>query len=266
MKILYIGDVMAEAGIAAVERILPSLISEERIDFVVAQAENVSDGKGMSADDMHRLQAAGVGAFSGGNHTPHLSELTPLLEDTAQPVIGPANMADCPGQGYKLVQTERGAILVMSLLGSIVGKQSDTEMTNPLKKIDEILATVPRDAYIVSVANLHGDYSSEKKVFGHYLDGRVSIAVGDHWHIPTADAEVLARGTAYITDVGMCGSLDSSLGVSFDSIVPRWRDGYQTRNQLETAGRQQFCALLTEVNDQSGRAEHVQHIRRVWEP
>ncbi len=265
MNILYIGDVMAEMGMQAVERMVPELVRAEAVDLVVAQAENVTDGKGMSPEDMARLQHAGVQAFSGGNHTPYLSSLTPLLEDPAQPVVGPANMVDCPGLGYKLVDTAKGTVLVVSMLGSIVGKQSDLETENPLRQIDEILANVPRDSYVASVVNLHGDFSSEKVVFGHYLDGRVSVVVGDHWHVSTADAQVLPKGTAHMTDVGMCGSLDSSLGVSFDSIIPRWRDGYQTRNALETTGRMQFCALLVDVDEATGRATTVQHIRTVWE-
>ncbi|MGB4800218.1 MAG: YmdB family metallophosphoesterase [Candidatus Saccharimonadales bacterium] len=265
MKILYVGDVMAEMGMQAVEAVLPSLIKTEGIDFVVAQAENVTDGKGMGPEDMQRLQGAGVQAFSGGNHTPHLSVLTSFLEDTAQPVVGPANMVECPGPGYKLVETAKGRVLVVSMLGSIVGKQADVEVENPLKKIDEILANVPRESYVASVVNLHGDFSSEKVVFGYYLDGRVSVVVGDHWHVPTADVQVLVGDTAHMTDVGMCGSLDSSLGVTFDSIVPRWRDGYQTRNNLELSGRLQFNALLVDIDESNGRAVTAQHIRRVWE-
>ena len=263
MKILYVGDVMAELGMQAVEKVLPGLVEKEAIDFVVAQAENVTDGKGMSAEDMQRLQKAGVQAFSGGNHTPHLSGLTSFLEDPAQPVVGPANMADCPGPGYKLVDSPKGMVLVVSLLGSIVGKQANVETHNPLKKIDEILAAVPRESYVASIVNLHGDFSSEKVVFGHYVDNRVSVAVGDHWHVPTADAQVLPKGTAHMTDVGMCGSLDSSLGVTYESIIPRWHDGYQTRNVLADSGRLQFNALLVETDDANGKAITTCHIREV---
>lgn len=181
-------------------------------------------------------------------------------------MVGPANMVDCPGPGYKLADTPKGKVLVMSILGSIVGKQADVETENPLRKIDEILANVPRDSYVASVVNLHGDFSSEKIIFGHYLDGRVSVVVGDHWHVPTADAQILPKGTAHMTDVGMCGSLDSSLGVTFESIIPRWRDGYQTRNELETTGRMQFCALLVDVDETTGRARVVRHLREVWQP
>lgn len=265
MKLLYIGDVMAEMGIRAVERLLPQIVRAEGVDFVVAQSENVTQGKGMSRADYERLRSAGVHAFTGGNHTPARSELYPLLEDPESPVTGPANMPDCPGPGYKIVTSGGLRVLVVSLLGSIVGKQSQAAVENPLKKIDALLTIVPPDSYDASVLNIHGDFSSEKIVAAQYVDGRISLVAGDHWHVPTADAEVLPNGTARITDVGMCGSLDSSLGVKFSSIIPRWRDGRQTRNELETGGRTQFCAVLVDIDEITGKARSISQIRRVWQ-
>jgi calcineurin-like phosphoesterase len=163
-----------------------------------------------------------------------------------------------------LVETPKGTVLFASILGGIVGRQADVATNNPLTTIDEILAREASTDKVAVIVNFHGDYSSEKVIFGYYLDGRVSVVVGDHWHTPTADAQILPKGTAHVTDVGMCGSLDSSLGVKFSSIIPRWRDGLQTRNELETEGRMQFNALLTDVEDKTGRAVNVQHIRKVW--
>lgn len=264
MNILYIGDVMGEEGIAAVEKVLPQLKKDKAVDVVIAQAENVTDGKGMSVADYGRLKMLGVDAFTGGNHTTARAELSQLLENPDEPVVGPANMHDCPGPGYKYVTVNDQRVLFVSLLGAIVGKHADMAMNNPLKTIDEILAhenPSDRDALVV---NFHGDFSSEKLTIGHYLDGRASMVVGDHWHIPTADAGILPKGTAHITDVGMCGSLDSSLGVKFSSVLPRWRDGFQTKNELETTGRMQFNALLVNASDANGRATSAQHIRKVW--
>ena len=149
-------------------------------------------------------------------------------------------------------------------MGQIVGRDSDKPIDNPLRTIDKILADETADKRVATIVNLHGDFSSEKFIIGYYLDGRVSVVVGDHWHTPTADADVLPKGTAHITDVGMCGSLDSSLGVSFDSVVPRWRDGIQTRNVLETSGRTQFNALFVEIDEARGTATRAEHIRQVW--
>jgi len=264
MNILYIGDIMGEMGMAAVAKVLPGLRAEKGIDVVIAQSENVSDGKGLRLVDYERLKVLGVDACAGGDHTVDKPEIFGLLQNPDAPVVGPANMPGCPGAGYKYLMLNGKRVLFVSLLGNVVGKHSEREIGNPLKTIDEILNSqrnVRRDATIV---NFHGDYSSEKVIIGYYLDGRVSVAVGDHWHVPTADAEVLPKGTAHMTDVGMCGSLDSSLGVTFDSVLPRWRDGLQTRNVLETAGRVQFNALLVCVDETTGRATAAEHIRQVW--
>lgn len=261
MNVLYVGDIMAEMGMAVVEQLLPDLRQEKTIDFVVAQAENVSDGKGMTPADMERLQKAGVDFFTGGNHTPTKQALIPLLEDRKAPVIGPANMKECPGRGWKLAQTPKGEVLVISLLGSTVGREPVTE--NPLKTIDKILADTQDIDTVATIVNFHGDYSSEKVIIGQYLDGRVSLVIGDHWHVPTADARVLPKGTAHMSDVGMCGSLDSSLGVTLESVIPRWRDEIQTRNILETNGAQQFNALLIEIDAKTSLAHTVEYIRRI---
>ena len=155
--------------------------------------------------------------------------------------------------------------MIISLLGKIVGKDADLPIDNPLKVVDAILQKEQQNgAPTATIVNFHGDYSSEKRIIGYYLDGRVSAVIGDHWHIPTADADVLPKGTAHITDVGMCGSLDSSLGVAFASLLPRWRDGHQTRNVLETDGRMQFNALLIDIDDQTGLSTGTTQIRTVF--
>lgn len=264
MNILYIGDIMGETGIEVVESVLPGIVVEKSVDFVVAQAENVSEGKGLSLKDYERLRAAGIHAFSGGNWSMHLDETHTLLEDEHAPVTRPANYPeDTVGKRYKIVSSPEGKVLIISLLGSIVGKDAERTMDNPLKVIDEILSTLVNESFVASIVNFHGDYSSEKVVIGHYLDGRVTAVVGDHWHVPTADARVLSGGTAHITDVGMCGSLESSLGVTYESVIPRWRDTIQTRNVLETEGPRQFNAVLVKTNPESKRALSIEQIRIV---
>ncbi len=260
MNILYIGDIMGKPGIKTVSEILPSIKAERSIDLVIAQAENVTDGKGMSPDDMTSLKNMGIDFFTGGNHTPHLSELYPQLEDKSSPVIGPANMDDCPGDGWKYVEVSGKKVLVISLMGSKVG--TPVSAKNPLHTIDEILNVNREVERAATVVNFHGDFSSEKRIVGYYLDGRVTAVIGDHWHVPTADAMILPGGTAHITDVGMCGSLHSSLGVTFDSVIPRWRDNIQTKNELETAGTMQFNGLLITVDESTGRAASVEHIQK----
>ena len=258
MNILYIGDIMGRPGIDVVRDVLPEIKKDRQIDFVIAQGENVTEGRGMSVADMQELQGYGVEFFTGGNHTPNQTELHALLEDESQPVIGPANLRNCPGPGWKYVVTPKGKILVVSLMGAKVG--TPIEATNPLATIDRILDENRNVERLATIVNFHGDYSSEKRVIGYYLDGRASAVIGDHWHVPTADAMVLPKGTAHITDVGMCGSLHSSLGVKTDVIISRWKDGKVNRNELETTGPMQFNAVLIHTGNE-GLATSIEHIQ-----
>jgi len=260
MKVLYVGDVMGEVGVEVVEKILPTLRKEKKIDLIIAQAENVSDGKGITLEDFKRLKKAGVNFFTGGNWSLYREETIPALEDPKQPIIRPANYPKgTPGRGFKYIND----VLVISLLGQIVGRDSDKQVDNPLSVVDVILSDQKRTHAVGTIVNFHGDFSSEKVIIGHYLDGRVTAVIGDHWHVPTADARILPKGTAHITDVGMCGVLNASLGIKFDSVIPRWRDGEKTLNALETEGPRQFNAILIEVN-KDGLADSIEQIQRVF--
>jgi metallophosphoesterase (TIGR00282 family) len=265
MKVLYIGDVMGTVGLEVVEKVLPQLQKKEAYDLIIAQAENVTNGRGITPFDFKRLQDSGVMFCSGGNWTMHEEAIFPALNDPAVPIIRPANYpAGTPGLGHKYISTKQGDVLIISLLGQIVGRDADKPTDNPLRVIDKILETEKAHKKVATIVNFHGDYSSEKFIIGYYLDGQVSAVIGDHWHIPTADAGVLPKGTAHITDVGMCGSLDSSLGVSFEAVIPRWRDGQQTRNTYETTGRRQFNALQIELDAKTGLASEAQLIHQVF--
>lgn len=249
---------MGESGLQTVAKVLPDIKEQEKPDLIIAQAENVTDGKGISIADYRRLQKLGVDFCTGGNWTLNRSEIIKLLEDNNEPIIRPANYpTGTPGLGHKYI----GDTLVVSLLGSIVGKDAEQPVDNPLKTIDQILEK-EQGKFKALVVNLHGDYSSEKVIIGHYLDGKATLVVGDHWHVPTADARVLPKGTAHITDVGMCGALDASLGVKFESVVPRWRDGRHTRNELETEGQRQFNAVLVDADEQN-LAKNIKFMHKI---
>ncbi len=266
MKILYVGDVMGEPGLRVIEKVLPGLIKEEKIDLVVAQSENVTAGRGITPEDFRRMQAAGVDFCTGGNWSLFHDEIIPILDDPNEQIIRPANYPlGTSGLGYKFIETGKDKVLVVSLLGHIVGRDSDKPVDNPLHVVDKILESEKATPHVATIVNLHGDFSSEKRVIGFYLDGRVTMVVGDHWHVPSADAEVLPKGTAHITDVGMCGSLDSSLGVRYDVIVKRWQTGQPSRNELETTGRMQFNALLAETDVKTGLAKNAKLVQKIFD-
>lgn len=262
MNILYVGDIMGEPGMEVVAKVLPDLRREKSVDFVIAQSENVTDGKGITPEDFRKLLSYGVDFCSGGNWSLKRPEIIPQLSDPNQPIVRPANYLEgTPGLGHKYAHTAKGDVLVISLVGHIVGRDADVPIDNPLQKIDEILAREKSHNRGATIVNFHGDFSSEKVVIGHYLDGKVTMVVGDHWHVPTADARVLPGGTAHMTDVGMCGALNASLGIKFSSIIPRWRNNTMTRNELEATGPRQFNALLVAVNDH-GLATSAEHIQK----
>lgn len=243
MNILYIGDIMGSPGREVVKRLLPGIKAEFEVDLVVAQAENVSHGKAMTPNHMDELRAAGIDFFTGGNHSYKRPQLYDRLADPASPVIGVANLVgDYPDDGYKIINTSKGDVLICSLLGAVFPE--DLEITSPLKRIDEILEKHTSTDLAAIVVNIHSDWSSHKVMTGHYLDGRASMIVGDHWHVPTADARILPKKSCYITDVGMVGVYNSSLGIDFDYTIPRWRDEVNTKQVIAKDPPYQFNALL----------------------
>ena len=263
MKILYLGDIMGDPGIEVVRELLPEIKKQYEIDLVIAQAENVSDGKGIRKSDYHELKKIGIDFFTGGNWSLFRTETTELLNDPNEPIIRPANYpsgTECIG--YKYVKTQFGKVLVISLLGQIVGRDATGETDNPLLIVDKILESEANFLKIATIVNFHGDFSSEKLVIGQYLDGRVTAVIGDHWHTATADAMVLPNGTAHITDVGMCGSLDSSLGIKTSIVVNRWRDKKIAKNEIENNGRMQLNGLIIEVDTKTGLSTSVKQLIR----
>jgi len=265
LTVLYLGDVMGSPGRALVTEQLPVLRKRYHVDIVIAQAENISHGKSMTPAHMRELQAAGIDFFTGGNHTIERPAIIPLLADPFEPVAAPMNQAGVdPDWGIKVLRTPRGDILIMSLLGETFPALREP-IGNPLKAIDGALNAVAKQKFIARIVNFHADYSSNKRVIGFYLDGRVSAVIGDHWHVPTADAMVLPGGTAHITDVGMCGTLLTSLGVSKELIIARWRDGAKNKNDIAEGGPYQLNAVLVKINTETALAESITPINMTLE-
>lgn len=262
MNILYIGDVMGRPGRETVARLLPEIREKHAVDLVIAQSENVSHGKAMTPTHMDELIEAGVDFFTGGNHSYKREQLFERLADPDSPVIGVSNVVgEYPDQGYKFITTKQGKVLVCGLLANVF--PADLEITSPLKRIDDILNDAPDDLAAI-VVNIHGDWSSQKVMAGHYLDGRVSLVVGDHWHVPTADSRVLPKGTGHITDVGMVGVLNSSLGIDLSMTIPRWRDEEHTKQLMAEDLPFQFNAILARGAHSKG-ASSVELIQRIIE-
>lgn len=264
LKVLYLGDIMGRPGRDVVNSVLPKLREMYKPDLVIAQSENVSHGKGISPGHLQALKLAGVDVFTGGNHTIERPAVKPLLADPNEPVLAPINQQGVePEWGAKRIKTPQGDLLVVSLLGSVF--PTPFPMKNPLIAIDETLAGAAAQDVAGIIVNFHADLSSEKRVIGYYLDGRVSAVVGDHWHVPSADAMVLPKGTAHITDVGMCGTLHSSLGVSKEIIIARWRDGAKLKNDIAEGGPWQLNGVVVTIDPKTKLATQIERVNEIVE-
>lgn len=257
MKILYIGDIVAKIGRRAVTQVLPKLIEQKQIDFVIAQAENMSTGNGISNKALKEMKEAGVDFFSGGNHSFRNPEGIELMQDPNNNIIRPANYpSETPGRGWQIADTPYGKILVVNLMGQTF---NGPEMEHPLRMVDEILKQNEHEKLAATLVDFHGDLTSEKVAIGFYLDGRVSAVVGSHTHVPTADARVLPGGTAHISDVGMTGPIDSVLGVKKEIIIDRWLEKPKVKFEWPKTGIVRFSAVIIDIaND--GKARSIEQI------
>lgn len=261
MKIMYLGDIMGKPGRDLLADHLSDLRLKYDIDIVVAQSENVTHGKGLSLNHYNELRTHGVDVFSGGNHTFERLDTMRLVADRDKAVTAPLNKLGGNYPKYKLMHSSEGVIFIASIMGTVYPDSKNADFTNQLDSADYLIGEINNINPIASIINFHGDLSSEKVIMGHYLDGKVTAVIGDHWHIPTADYRILPGGTAHITDVGMCGTLDSSLGASFAQVVKRWKTGKKIRLHIEEYGPMQINAVIVEVNSKNHLAKSINQLR-----
>ena len=207
MKLLFFGDVVGKPGREAVAAALPQWRDEHQPDLIVANAENSAHGFGVTADTIAELRSAGVDAFTVGDHY-FDKDFSPLADG---PVVRPANLeGDHPGTGAKVFETALGKkVLLVSILGNAF---IDRPTANFFNIADAVLEDFQDERLDAILLDFHAEATSEKTALGHHLDGRVSAVVGTHTHVPTADTRILPRGTAFQSDVGMCGAQESVIG------------------------------------------------------
>ncbi len=260
MKILFIGDVMGKPGRKAVAALLPKLKKEYEPDIVIANAENLAHGKGITTQTLKDLSDAGVDFYTSGNHIWAKPEGHAILAEKQTKVLRPANFpAGVPGVGAKMVTVGSREILVINLMGRVFMKE---HLDCPFRALDRILEEFKKQKPAAILVDLHAEVTSEKNTFGLYADGRVSAVVGTHTHIPTADERVLPKGTAYITDVGMVGLKNSSIGISYEGVLQTFL--YQTPGKFEIPdqGLVFFNAVLLDIDPQDAKAKSITRIQR----
>ncbi len=261
ITILFIGDIVGRAGRKAVAAIIPELKKELQPDFIIANAENLAHGVGVTKKTLDQCHEAGINLFTSGNHIWKKEEVNEIFQDPDAPLIRPANYDDTyPGQGYTSVVVGTQTLLVANLNGRVFMQE---KFKDPFATIDQILTQHPKEQYAGIIVDFHAEATSEKIAFGWYVDGRVSAVIGTHTHIPTADEKILPGGTAYITDVGMVGPKSSVLGVSTDIIIHNFLhpESRQTHD-IPTTGICLVNAVMVTINTETKKAETITRIYR----
>lgn len=253
MRILFIGDIVGKLGRQTVGRVLPALRKKEKIDLVIANAENLTHGTGASPEHLKEVGEMGVDFFTSGNH---IFDREDAFEKEA-PLIRPANYpTGTPGNGYAFLNHQGKKILVLNLLGwTFMGE----DVGNPFETVEQLLADLSKEKPDLIFVDFHAEATSEKRALGFLLDGRVAAVVGTHTHVPTADAQILPKGTAYVSDLGMVGARDSVLGVESEIIIRRlWKNEREAFQWVEK-GPAVFYSVLVET-DEKGLAKEVQRL------
>ncbi len=252
MLILAIGDIIGRPGRQAVQKLLPSLRQQYGLDLVIANAENSAGGLGVTPTTAGELLAAGADVLTSGNHIWAQKEIIPCL-DSEMPILRPLNYPPgVPGRGYIV----KGQAMVVNLIGRTFISNFDC----PFRAMDQLLAELRAKPPVI-IVDFHAEATSEKMAMGRYLDGRVSAVLGTHTHVGTIDAQLLPQGTAYVTDIGMVGPIDSIIGDDIEAVLQRFLTIIHHRLSVGR-GKIMFNAILVRVDDKSGRATSIERINR----
>ncbi len=257
MKIMTIGDIVGECGSDFIRRELPELAKQYGSDMIIANGENAATGNGLDIDTAEKLFAGGVDVITSGNHIWNKHEMQNRIDDYPN-ILRPANYpGSCPGNGYVIFNAGNIKVLVISLLGNVYMEAFDS----PFDTAKRILER-ENGKYDVSVIDFHAEATSEKAALARYLDGAVTAVVGTHTHVQTSDARIFAKGTAFITDLGMTGPHDSILGVKEECILYKFTTKMPVRFE-QADGTVQFNAAITDIDESTFKAKSITAINLI---
>jgi len=252
------GDVVGRPGLLAVRSLLPKLIGKHQVDLAIANAENSEGGAGVSAESAEALLASEVNLLTSGNHIWSKRQIIPWMEQHPDLLLRPANYPPgAPGKGHTVVTTSDGRKLgVINLEGRVFMKNLDDPFRLALELISELKKQTP-----CILVDMHCEATSEKNAMGAYLDGKVSAVLGTHTHVQTADERILPGGTAFITDVGMVGPLDSVIGIRKELSIERFLT--QRPSGFDVAKNLVYLqGVVVEIDDATGRAHRIERVRQ----
>jgi metallophosphoesterase (TIGR00282 family) len=258
MKILLLGDVCGPAGMKIIKLKLNEIIKEKKIDFTIANGENAAEnGKGITKSNYKDLISAGVDVITSGNHIWDQKDILDII-DQEKKIIRPANFLEgVPGNGYGIYEIKNKKIAVINLIGNVFMKKSQDLFSFTEKLMKKIKLKKDVDFIVIDI---HGEITSEKMALGHYLDGKVTSVVGTHTHVPTADTKILNKGTAYQTDLGMCGDYDSVIGMNKENSIKKFKKDTSAVSHFPAVGPASISGVIVEADDQTGLAKDINQI------
>jgi 2',3'-cyclic-nucleotide 2'-phosphodiesterase len=256
MKVVFIGDIMGEPGRRAIARQLPKVIAQHGVDLVIGNGENVAGGFGITPELAHELFDLGLSVITLGNHAWDKKEITEFIQHEPR-LLRPANYpSGTPGAGSVVAESAGGERLgIVQVMGRIFMPTLDC----PFQVAKREVARLKQETAAI-IVDMHAEATSEKMAMGHYLDGDVAAVVGTHTHVQTADEQILPKGTAYITDIGMTGPIHSVIGIKKEVAIEKFVTGMPRRFEV-AMGPAVFCAVLVELDARLGKAVSIQRIR-----
>jgi len=259
MRILFLGDVVGKTGRVAITDRLPKLRTDWGLDFVVVNGENASNGAGLTAEHAKGILAAGADCVTLGDHAFDQKDMMQFIE-TEPRIIRPLNFSKiAPGRGAKVFEATQGRrVLVTQALGQVFMKRP---FDDPFSAVSEVLKTHGGGVQ-AAIVEIHAEATSEKMAMGHWVDGQASLVVGTHTHVATADAMILNKGTAYLTDAGMCGDYDSVIGMQKLEPLRRFITGMASGRFEPAEGEATLSGVYVETDDKTGRATRIEMVRQ----
>jgi len=260
MKILVVGDIFGRPGRGAIRELLPRIIRERGIDFVIANGENAAGGRGITPKIAEELFESPIDVLTAGNHIWEHSDIHPYLD--SHPILRPHNVSEAlPGTGWGIFSSRSGVrVAVISLQGMIYMNSKGETATNPFLAMDALLPEIEERAD-VSVVDFHAEATSEKRALAFYVDGRVTAFLGTHTHVQTADEEILPNGTAYISDIGMTGPHESVIGLAKEVAIHRFITGVAKGFKVAEGGVR-LEAVVLDIDEKAGKARSIERLQQ----
>lgn len=257
IKILYLGDIFGEPGRRIVKHFVPLLRQKHQLDLVLANCENVSHGRGVGSKHARELAGSGVDFMTSGNHIYDVEEVYAYLNQSDAKVLRPYNLPQgVPGRGTTVVETISGVrVGLVNIMGSLFMNMS---LDEPFAAADRAIEDLKQKSDVI-VLDMHCDATSEKRAMGWHVAGRVQLVVGTHTHVPTADEEILPGGTAYITDLGMCGPYDSIIGMDKQNVLKKFRTGMKKKFEV-AQGDVRLCGVICEIDVHEKKAVKLERV------